>query len=145
MSIFCIVVVHYILSNTYVTVVPPVGINVRISLHCSSVTFVCPFLITYLLIRISTRFFDHFSDCFLSSFIPENSLVFVCPISVSNHWKSDLNFLMIFRKFSASFLQVSLTFHPDAGPVDMKVESPSTTTAASKGQSQYTRRGILSV
>ena len=35
---------------------------------------------------------------------------------------------MIFRKFSASFAAL----HPDAGPADLKVESPPITTAAFK-------------
>ena len=81
---------------------------------------------------MSTHFLFTFLTAFLCSFIPENfSISFVQFCLQFTEVQSD--FLVIFRKFSASFPQASLTFHSDAGLADMKVESLPITTAAFKG------------
>ena len=105
----------------------------RTSLDFTVVPLVNVFWLRICTYVFSLTFLFTFSTAFLSSFIPENFLTFVCPILSPFTLKSNQNFLVIFRKFSASFPQASLTFHSDAVLADMKVESLPITTAAFKG------------
>ena len=97
--------------------------------HCSSVSWVCFFWLRICTYVCPLTFLFTFFNCFFEQFYTWELTSFSYVQFLSPTLKFDLNFLMIFRKISASFPHA---FHPDAGPAELKVESPPITTAAFK-------------